>query len=287
MLGQVGRDLVRHGQSLHVLKVAARSGAVQLRAAADWHWQAGSTDPDTWMVRATCYGPSASETWLLDSAGVVFVRWGSAAGTTYRGRGPLAWASVAARLHAEADMALADESAGPMAHMIPTPSAGGRTVENDPMAELRADINKSRGKAVMVETMAAGFGEGLAGAPRRDWMASRLGPDMPAALVDLAQQAFERALAATGTPPAMFTAAADGTAQREAIRRWHLGTVIPLARVLEAELSRKLETRVRLEFDGYPKDMVSRAQVFAKLAAAEGMTPQQALEIAGLIEPDE
>ena len=31
-----------------------------------------------------------------------------------------------------------------------------------------------------------------------------------------------------------------------------------------------------------PKDMVSRAQVFAKLIAAEGVTVEKALEIAGL-----
>ena len=30
---------------------------------------------------------------------------------------------------------------------------------------------------------------------------------------------------------------------------------------------------MRFRFDGYPRDMVSRAQVFAKLAANEGMSP--------------
>ena len=42
----------------------------------------------------------------------------------------------------------------------------------------------------------------------------------------------------------------------------------PLARILEDELSRKLEADVRLKFDSYPLDMVSRAQVVSKLVQA-------------------
>ena len=75
----------------------------------------------------------------------------------------------------------------------------------------------------------------------------------------------------------------DGTAKREALRQWHLGTVRPLARLLEHELSARLDAPIRLRFDGYPRDMVSRAQVFAKLIlAAEGVTVEKALAIAGL-----
>ena len=57
-----------------------------------------------------------------------------------------------------------------------------------------------------------------------------------------------RMLAACGCSPALFDDS-DGTSKREALRQWHLGTVKPLARLLEAELSAKLETRVRLNFD--------------------------------------
>ena len=47
----------------------------------------------------------------------------------------------------------------------------------------------------------------------------------------------------------MFVDNADGTAQREAVRRWHLNSVLPLARMVEHELSAKLETPVRLKFE--------------------------------------
>ena len=65
-----------------------------------------------------------------------------------------------------------------------------------------------------------------------------------------------------------------------AVRRWHLGTVLPLARVLEAELTAKLETDVHLRFDSYPLDLAGRA--FQKLVAG-GVPVNEALATSGLL----
>ena len=86
-------------------------------------------------------------------------------------------------------------------------------------------------------------------------------------MVQLQKQTFETVLASTGTPPSLFSDA-DGTAQREAVRRWHLNTVLPLANILQGELTDKLETPIKLKFDTYALDMVSRAQVVDKLVRA-------------------
>ena len=99
-LALVGRDLVRRGQSLHVVRVGA-DGRVRLAPAADWHFEGGTDDPDSWICRATTYGPAASITRTLPSSGVVFVAWSVTAGTPYAGTGPLAWASTTARLAAQ------------------------------------------------------------------------------------------------------------------------------------------------------------------------------------------
>ena len=71
----------------------------------------------------------------------------------------------------------------------------------------------------------------------------------------------------------------------EALRRWHLNTVLPLARMVEAELSAKLEP-MRLKFDSYPLDMVSRAQVIDKLVKS-GVVPAVAMAVAGIVVPGE
>ena len=59
-----------------------------------------------------------------------------------------------------------------------------------------------------------------------------------------------------------------------------MGVVRPLARMLEAELTEKFAVPITLKFDNYPMDMVSRAQVFSKLAAVEGVSPEMALALA-------
>ena len=264
-LGQVGRDLIRVGESLHVIRVAG-DGRVHLVPASTWYWE-GDADPADWMVTATAYGPSGSETWRLPMEAVVFVAWGSPTARPYHGLAPSAWASSTSRIAAEADKSLGDEAAGPIAQMLAVPQDGGDGGDDDPLALMKADIKAARGKALLVETTAAGWGEGRGSAPQSDWKQSRLGPSPPAALVELRRDAFQAVLAACGTPPSLFLDS-DGTSQREGLRRWHLGTVLPLARLIEAELRAKIDSGIGLEFDSYSLDMVSRSQVVAKLTGA-------------------
>ena len=281
-LAQCGRDLIRNGDSMHVIRVD-RGGGVRLVPASSWHWE-GNHDPDSWTVRVTAYGPSTSTTWNLPASAVVFTRWGGTPGQPYVGTGPLSWAHTTARLQSEAERSLADEAAGPLANLIALPASaddGAGEDDDDPLAALRADIRKARGKALLLETTAAAWGEGRAGAPQRDWAPSRLGPSPPDAMVSVRKDAFAAVLAACGCSPALFDDS-DGTSKREALRQWHLGTVLPLARLLEVELTAKLDTPVRLRFDNYPLDLAGRAQAFQKLVAG-GVSVNEALATSGLL----
>ena len=259
VLGQIGRDLVRSGDSMHVIRMGA-DGMPRLIPASSWHWE-GSHDPASWTVRVTAYGPSTSTTWNLPASAVVFVRWGSTPGQPYIGTGPTSWAHTTARLQSQVERSLADEAGGPLAQLVAIPADGGGGGGGDPLTLLKNDIAGARGKALLVETVAAAWGEGRGAAPQRDWQASRLGPMPPDSMVVVSKDAFVRVLAACGCSPALFDDS-DGTSKREALRQWHLGTIQPLARMLERELSEKLETDVRLRFDNYPLDLAGRAQAF-------------------------
>ena len=63
-------------------------------------------------------------------------------------------------------------------------------------------------------------------------------------MIAVAQASFARMLAACGVPPALYDpmATATATAIKESLRLWHMGTVVPLARLLEHELSARLDT---------------------------------------------
>ena len=60
VLAQVGRDLIRSGDSMHVIDVD-RDGRVTLLPCSSWHFE-GDAHPASWTVRATFYGPSTSTT---------------------------------------------------------------------------------------------------------------------------------------------------------------------------------------------------------------------------------
>ena len=222
VLGQMGRDLIRVGESLHVIRFMG--GRLLLIPASTWYWE-GDTDPATWLCTATAYGPSGSSTWRVPQSSVVFVTWGSPTARPYHGLSPSSWAADTARLNANTERSLADEAGGPVAQLLPVPHDGG---DDDALAALKGDIKEARGKALLVETVNYGWGEGKGAAPMADWKQQRLGPQPTEAMVKLAGAAFDRVLAASGCSPALFDDS-DGTAKREALRQWHLGAVMPLA----------------------------------------------------------
>ena len=291
-LAQVGRSLVREGASLSVVTMGG-DGALELVPAAFWNFE--NLDPGanegereaTWMARVTTYGPSTSYTRIVDRDGMVFVRWGTAPGTRYRGQGPTSWASLTAKLQGEAERSLGDEAAGPLAQIITAPEGedlADTEDGTDTHAAEKAAIKAARGRLALVETTRTGGENGPGAAPARDWDPRRLGPDMPAAFVQVADAAFQRMLAACGVPPSMFVDA-DGTAQREALRRWHQNLVVPVTKLLEHEIRQRLEVDVKIRHDTYALDMVSRAQVVAKLTAA-GVALPVALAAVGLSSAD-
>ena len=243
VLAQIGCDLIRRGDSMHVIRLDG--DRVKLIPCSSWHWE-GNHDPASWTVRATAYGPSTSTTWNLPAAGVVFVTWGSTPGQPYIGTAPVDWAHTTSRLNAAAENSLANEAGGPVAQLLTVPEGAGGDPDDDgdPLATLRASITGAKGRALLLESTSGGYGQGRTEAPRKDWVASRLGPDAPAGQVAVSKDAFARVLAACGASPAMWDDS-DGTSKREALRQWHLGTVKPLARLLEAELSTKLDAEVR------------------------------------------
>ena len=278
-LAQVGRDLVRSGDSMHVIRVD-RMGRVGLIPASSWHFE-GSHDPDSWTVRATAYGPSTSTTWKSPGRWRRLRAWGSSPGQPYVGTGPLSWAHTTARLGSETERSLADEAGGPLAQLLAIPADGGDDGDDDPLKALKTDIRTARGKALLLETSAAGWGEGKDAAPKRDWTSSRLGPVPPEALVRSGATRSPARWPRAARPWRCFP---TRTGPRS-VRPSGAGTSGPCSRSpgsLEHELSEKLEADIRLRFDAYPLDLAGRAQAFQKLVAG-GVSVTEALATSGLL----
>ncbi len=280
VLAQTGRDLIRVGESLHVVRYSG--GNLRLLPASTWYWEGGA-DPDDWLATATLYGPSGSATYRLPWSAIIWSGWGSSAARPYHGISPQGWAAETARLVANSERALADEASGPVAQLLTVPE-GKDDDDEDPLAPLRKDISDARGAALLVDTTASGWGDGKGNAPQRDYDPRPLHPNPAESLVKVSDMAFQRTVAAAGASVALFDDS-DGTSKREALRQFHLGTVRPLARILEAECTAKFGEPVRLEFDLYNVDLAGRAQAFKGLVGA-GVPVDEALQKTGLIEND-
>ena len=290
VLLQMGRDLIRPGAFM--FRIDTAGGRVRLYPIGQWHWhQGGGADPLTWTVRATEFGPSSTHAYTLPATGVLWVPWGVSASIPWTGKGALDWAALSARVNAAAERSLGHELSGPVGQIIPVPESGAPEGEDDtndgkpvtnPADALAADIAGARGRVVLVETTQSGYGEGRAEAPQRDWSPERIGPDMPATVTEAARDAFSRVLSAFGVPPGLFEPGADGTSQREGLRRYRLSVVEPIARLIEHEVRVKLGADVSLTFDPYALDIAGRAAALNRLVSA-GIAPDAALAIVGLM----
>ncbi len=277
----IGRALVRQGEIVLLLDV--RNGQVELWPAASWDVR-GDYDPSTWFYEVHLAGPSRQMTRKSVSAdSIIHVRYAVDPERPWHGVGPIQSAALAGKLSAETAAALGDESSGARAKLLPFPGVGG----DDPVLNtLKGQIQKAKGGLHFVESMANSWavGEGDR-AGKYDWGTTRIGPEPPAALVELQAQATREILSACGFSPALFDATAAAAA-REAWRQALHAVIAPLGRIVETELVTKLESEIRLNFDNLmASDIQGRGRAFQSMVAG-GMDVTKAAGLSGLMEAE-
>ena len=251
--GMIGRALIRRGEIVFYIEVEA--GHARLRVASD-HDVTGTVQDHKYRITMT--GPSnVTSLREVHPDQVIHIRYAQDVREPWDGIGPLQSALIGGRLNAETAQALALESLG-------------------------SQLANLKGQTTFIETTATGWGTGdTRTAPRRDWMASRLGANPPDALVALHQVATAEILAACGVPPELVSGG-QGTSQRETWRRFLFGTVAPLGRVIEAELHMKLDPTIRITWDELrASDLQGRARAYGSMVGA-GINPDVAARLAGL-----
>ena len=91
VLAQIGRELIRTGESLHVIEV--RRGELRLLPVGSWDVR-GGPDPARWTVRVSRYGPSATDTQHLPHNAVVHCMFATDPHRPWLGIAPLDWANL-------------------------------------------------------------------------------------------------------------------------------------------------------------------------------------------------
>ena len=276
VLTTIARDMILTGESVWVLRMGELLpvGTFEIF---------GRASPKSWRYRVQLHGPSGvTESMSISRDSVLHARYSYDRVHPWTGVGPLQRATYAAELVANIEGSLRGETSGPVGYLLPIPVDGmDSTVEN-----LKADLASLNGRIAVVETTAAGWGEGRLGAPRADFLPQRIGPNPPPSMPQI-HAAIQTAVLAMCGVPVELVAPSEGTGQREAWRRFLHGTIQPIGSLVATEISR-LAGR-ELEFDHerlFASDIAGRARAFQSLVGA-GMTVGQAAAQSGLIAPED
>ena len=286
-LADVGRDLARRGESVHLVDVALGGRVRLLRAVTRDVW-GEDPDPSTWWYSLSLTGPRSTQTVTAPASQVIHIRYGAEVYAPARGVSPLTYASYSGTLMGHLERSLGYEAGGAVAQLIAVPEGSqgepddpDATEEDTPADTLKAAIATARGRTLLPETLAGGYGD-KGGAPSRDWKPERLGMNPPMAMVMLRQHVENSVLSCFGVPASLgANGISDGTAMRESLRRYQIQTVEPIAALVAAELSRVLEQPISLTFPGAARaDLAARARAVGALVKA-GQDLDEAMRLSG------
>ena len=269
-LALIGRDLIRRGESLHLIEIAG--GEVRLLPVGSWDVRGGPREAD-WWYRCDTFGPSGNTTRLVPSASVVHVRYAVDAARPWYGLGPIQIAALAGKLSAETTAALADESGRPHGSFLALPDPSQATT-------IEGKIKTAKGAVVGVE--AGDWNVEQGGLNRAEYMEKRFGASPPVALVQLMERAFDEVTAACGLS-GLFSPMAPGTARREAYRQALHSVIAPLGKIAAAELTAKLDQPIVLDWAELKAgDIAGRSRAFQSLVGG-GMSLQDAAAASGVL----
>ena len=237
----------------------------------------GGYRPSSWVYELGLPRPSGDPIKRRSPAdGVVHVLSGAAPATPWKGRSPLASASLTSGQLAHIERSLGHDASVPTGGIMPQPDGTSPTAIKQAMTAL----SQGKGHTTLVETTAGGFGQGLSAAPRQDWEQKRFGPLARQENILLRDSASNLIMSVLGINSKLFDG--DGASAQDAHRLLVTGVVQHLAVLLETEVSEKLGQPVTLDLSaagGFDVRGVGRA--LGSLVQA-GVPLEQAMRIAGI-----
>ena len=273
-----GRDLIARGEAVSLIDV--EPSGVMLLPAASWDLRGGYR-PRTWVYRLDAFGPTGNRTRLVPAAGVIHVKHNVSGFRPYSGQPSAHLASATAGTATGSERSLGRENKVPVTRIV---------VAAHPSADERAVFEAKLAAGGLTSVAGGSFPVGDRGAePSAHWRPAKMGPEPPAALVELRRDSIRELVSALGVPPELFSGGTEGS-QRAGWRRFLTGTLAPLAELLADELTMKLEAQTRLDLAALvapdaavsaARAVGSRANAYAVLVGT-GMSDAEARELSGL-----
>ena len=266
VLAMIGRGLAEYGESVWEIEVVR--GRLMLEHASDYEIE-GLKD---WVYTLDHSYPDGIMSRRLPASRVVHLRYAEDGEQPWKGIGPLRQAHTSRRLTTNMETRLADESSARPGYLLPVPSVS---------TSLQADLNKLKGKTVLVDSTAGGWNQEKP--PRADFGPQRIGFNPPQTLEVLRLGVGRSLLAAAGVPGARM-GSSNVNELKEGYRQFLTGTIQPTSRLVLGELREKLDTP-NLDFDFsdlMAADIAGRARAFGFLVTG-GMDVERAAGLSGLL----
>ena len=270
-MARLFRQTVLLGESVQLIDLNRRTGMIQLLPVASDPIITGGTAPDSWRYEIRLPRPNGEDPLEIDqlpvrhiaAEGLVHVRYMPYRSAPWQGVSPLQSAGFTAETLARIERSLQDDAKVPTGGIMPQPDG----ISDQGIAGIKAAVSAGKGALTLIETTAGNYGLGPGGAPQRDWEQKRFGPDTPASSIQLWEAAMLAVMAALGVPPSMYTS--QGGALRESYRHLFGGTLVPLANLVQAELSEKLEEEITISFpERLVSDVSALSRAFSSLVKA-------------------
>ena len=281
-LALAARQLLLTGNA--VFYISMMDGKVNLIPVASWD-VTGSENPDSWMYRIDIFGPSSNTTRIVHNSGIVHLIYQKSPGRPHCGTSPLTTAIQSNSLYAESELQLLHDARSPRGSLLPVPKFDG---ESDAFDAFRAGLKNAQGSISVVETTADGYGTGTDGAPKKDYDFRKFGFGSPAELINLRSEAFMNVLQSCGLNPDLVMRA-DGTGQRESLRRWANVNLNGLVQRVQTSLRKSLEIDdLKLSIEPLmASDLSGKARAFASLVGTGAKSADEAAKLTGLIVTDD
>ena len=281
LLGLIGRSFVRRGEVVFVIDVTDTGELLLLPGSG--HTIAGGANPASWTYEVTVPGPSGVTVVKRGAEGVVHCRYAVEAARPWKGISPLGFAASTGRLSGGLEAQLSAEASGKSGYVLPMPSDPSTGIYD----ALKTDLANSKGGTTFAETTSGGQDTGKQAAPQADFKPRRFGFEPPMANVSLRDQVEGCVLSIHGISPSLVQQNSDGTAQREAFRRFCYLKMTGIANRIAAEFARKLNTPgLAISFEAMrANDLATQARAVRALVgsgAALGMSMEEALRIVRL-----
>ena len=271
----LARSLALHGNFVALLELGGTTMRLLPSATFDVHGDSRST-----WYRLDVVGPDTTQTVRAAKDSVFHVAINAEPRQWWRGVSPLKRSRSTAALAAKIEASLTREADIYVARFAGVDRSG----TYDAWTRTVDIIRRRRGGVVFTGGHLGGTDSGRVPEP------ARMGPAPDDTFADaLRSQIGRDILGAFGIPPALFAERGDGAGAREAWRRFWLGTVQPLARLIQAECRAKLDPSCIVTLDalrasdedGRSRAVARRAQAFKVLKDA-GMDTAEARRLAGL-----